>query len=278
MSRLALAVVAAAIVLRADEVAAPRTLDIAEARISGTVNGIPMPADYAFTPGSPITLSFRIIGFTHKERSVSLTYSVEVVDCEGIAFDPPTQGRIAGRVYREFTKPVVVSSLIPAAPRSGEGRFRVNVYDELAKVAYRTEFAFLVESEQPAISEEFAILQPRLFRTQNEMGSAAPDLTFGPGSAVWCRFHLSGFGRGQNNQYDLSYGLTLRDSSGRVLLQEKQAVADRRDSFYPRWMLTGTVSLHLEKTIRPGDYVIQLRALDRVGRQEASATVPLAVR
>ena len=278
MTRLALAGVAVAILLRADEVTAPRSLDLAESRISGTVGGIPLPEDYVFTPGSPVTLSFRIIGFAHKSRAVSLTYSVEAVDCEGIPFEAPTQGRITGKIYREFTKPVVVSTLIPPSPRAGEGRFRVSVQDELANVIYRTEFPFLVESEQPAITEEFAILSPRLFRSREDTNSAAREVAFGPGSSVWCRFYLSGFQRGQNNQYDLSYGLTLRDSTGRVLLDEKQALADRRESFYPRWMLNGTVSLQLEKTIRPGDYVIELRALDRQGKQDAAANVPLTVR
>ena len=69
----------------------------------------------------------------------------------------------------------------------------------------------------------------------------------------------------------------MRNKAGKVVFQEQQAVAESRESFYPRTHVPGVISVRLESNIQPGDYVLEIAAVDEIAKAKTWATVTLRV-
>jgi hypothetical protein len=54
-------------------------------------------------------------------------------------------------------------------------------------------------------------------------------------------------------------------------------VSDTKESFYPRWYLSGLVSVRLEPTIKAGTYTLTIAASDEIGSQQAKAEYTIRV-
>lgn len=100
---------------------------------------------------------------------------------------------------------------------------------------------------------------------------------FRAGDAIWGRFLLSGFRLDGTNRYDLSYGVAIRNSMGRVIFSEERAASESRESFYPKLHVPGVVSVVLERSVRRGGYVLVVTATDSIGKQQVKAEYPFRV-
>ena len=253
-------------------------LEIVNPAVSDFAGGAAVSYDREFTAGQRVHLSFGASGFKSLADTgkIFLEYTVEPVDCLGILFEKPLQGRLIGATRRTESRPLRVEFMIPQAPRSGEGKFRVTVQDRIGEQVARTEIPFLIASSLPEPAGYFEVTGFKYFSSEYS-DQPLDNPRFRPGDTAWGRFHLSGYGVVENNRYRLSYGVTLRDKASRVVFQEQQAVSESRESFYPRTHVPGVISVRLESTIRAGDYVLEIAAIDEIAKAKTWATFPLRV-
>ena len=264
--------------LLASAVLTAQGLEIVNATISAFAGGNAVPADREFLAGERVHLSFAAKGFKSiaDTGNIFLEYVVEPVDCHGVLFDKPLEGRTIVTTRRAESRPFRVEFSIPQAPRSGEGKFRVTVHDRVGEQVARTEVPFLVASDLADPSGEFEVTAFQYFSSEYS-DQPLTNPRFRAGETAWGRFYLSGYRTVESNRYRLSYGVTLREKSGRVVFQEQQAVSESKESFYPRTHVPGLISVRLESTIRPGDYVLEIAAADEIAKAKTVATVPLRV-
>jgi hypothetical protein len=72
--------------------------------------------------------------------------------------------------------------------------------------------------------------------------------------------------------------VALRDDKEKVLFAEPHAASEKDESFYPKMVVPGVMSLHLDPTIRPGPYFVVITAADAIGAQKTEASFPFIVR
>jgi hypothetical protein len=97
------------------------------------------------------------------------------------------------------------------------------------------------------------------------------------GQALWARFQMAGFKLGEKNRFDVTYGLEIRSAGGKPLYQKQEAASDSAEPFYPRRVLNGGVTLDITAGVTPGEYLLVVKAKDRVGGTEAEAYAPFRV-
>jgi hypothetical protein len=258
--------------LRAEDLAIVKTV------VSEFAGGPAVSQDHEFTTGQRVHFSFAVSGFPKKDGTASLLldYVVEPVDCLGVLFDRPVEGRLILTTRRSESRPIQGLFVIPLAPRAGEGKFRVTVHDRVSEQVARTEIPFNVASNLPEPGERFEVSGFQYFSSEySDKPLSSPK--FRPGETAWGRFQLSTYQTVENNRYRLSYGVTLRNKAGKVVFQEGQAVAESRESFYPRTHVPGVISVRLESNIQPGDYLLEIAAVDEIANARTSATFPLRV-
>ena len=252
-------------------------LAVVEAVISDIPGGIGVPEDHAFLPGQRVHISFRISGFKLvKEGNLFVEFTIEPVDCLGIAFDKPVSGRILTTASAASTRIIRSEVDVPASPWAGEASFRITLRDRVAETEAFASVPFLVRSDMPDPPESLAISG---FQTFDSEYSDTPltEAAFRPGATAWVRFFLAGFRTGENNRYKLSYGVTLKNKAGRIVFTEAQAVSESREAFYPKWYVPGLISVRLEPAIRPGDYTLTITAADDIGQQKVTGEFPIRV-
>lgn len=253
-------------------------LAITGAAVSDRAAGTPVPQERTFLAGERVYVSFRIAGFRAAGDSsrIFLEYSIEAMDSLGNAFEQAFEGRMITATRRTETPPIRYGFELPRAPWPGEGKFRITVRDRIAETTAREEIGFQIGSDLPDKGGAFAVTALRIFSSEYS-DQPVTDTAFRPGDSVWCRFVLSGYRMQVNHLYKVSYGVSLRDRSGRVIFSEPDAVSDTKESFYPRWYLPGLASVRLEPGIRPGVYKLSIAATDQIGNQNAAAETTIRV-
>jgi hypothetical protein len=270
--RLAVAVLVSLCGLTAQE------LIIVEPAVADFPGGLGVPDTKEFEAGQRVYVSFTVGGFRSvaETGNIFLEFLIEPVDSLGVAFDKPFEGRLITTTRRAESRPIRFDFVIPQAPLPGEGRFRITVHDRVGNQEARTEAPFLVASSLPPQTGGFEVTGFRFFSSEYSEEPIV-DPKFRPGETALGRFYLSGFSVAENNRYRLSYGVSLRNKAGRVIFTEQQAVAESRESFYPKTHVPGMISVRLESTIRPGDYLVEIAAADEAGNRKTTSTFPLRV-
>ena len=253
-------------------------LEIINATVSEFAGGAAVAPDREFMSGQRVHLSFAAAGFKSvaDTGNIFLEYVVEPVDCLGVLFDKPLTGRLITITRHTQTRPFRVEFTMPQAPRSGEGKFRITLTDRIGEQVARLEVPYLVGTNLPEPADQFEVTGFQYFSSEySDQPLVNPK--FRPGETAWGRFHLSTYGTEENNRYRLSYGVTLRNKAGRVVFQEQQAVSESRESYYPRTHVPGVISVRLESNIQPGDYVLEIAAVDEIAKAKTWSRFPFRV-
>lgn len=253
-------------------------LDIEEVAVSDYEGGLGLPASFEFTAGQKVYLSFRIAGMGQADAKAALRYEVNYVDCEGRQVIPTMAANLRRTMSGRPWNPVVRGAVeIPSAPRSGTHSFRIAVTDEVTKQTVYTSVPFEVRSDFEDPAETLSIVRFRFFRSDYSDTPLPVRPEFQRGNEIWGRFYLTGFRLNEKNEYNLQYGVSLRDTLGRIIFNEPAAASETKSFFYAKTHVPGVINVSLERSIKPGAYLLVISASDVIGNQKTAAEFPFRV-
>ncbi|MGH9629824.1 MAG: hypothetical protein ACRD7E_16025 [Bryobacteraceae bacterium] len=247
-------------------------LSIVNSHIHDYEDSPPVSGQYKFRAGEPVFVSFQIdhYGVTGDEQ-IHLTYQIRTVDPQKRSLAPPQAGEIKAQLApedKEWMPKVRYRVQIPPIPEPGEYTVTIDLDDKVAQTKTTRDLHFHVESKDVAASEGLAVLNFRFARTEEARDALPPGGAYRPGDTLWARFDITGYRFGEKNRYDVRYGVALKDAEGKVLFSEPKAAQASEESFYPKQHVPGSLSLKLDKNIRPGVYSVVLTVEDAVGGQK----------
>ncbi len=254
--------------------AAPKQLLIQHAALHQFEDGPDLAPDFRFAAGESVFLDFQIANYTRSEDDkVSLTWNAQVQDASGVPVIVPQFGKVMTELTPEDKKwEPKVRLEIPIPPHALSGTYKVSVLvtDDLAKTTATRDFTFQVRGHEIAGATALEIRNVAFYRTE-DAPKPLPVAAYGPGDTLWIRFDIEGFKLGEQNRYDVSYGVQVLRANGESMFSQPEAAAEHGQSFYPRRYVPAGLSLNLQKDIRPGQYTVLITAHDRVGEQTAES-------
>jgi len=251
-------------------------LEIVQPRIEQYENGPRIPADTVFSGGEAVYLSFRIGGLKatgEDEDHIHLTYTVGVFDSSGQSFATPKSGEIQTTLAEEDKKSKWMPKVrydfrLPQTPAPGTYSVKIHVKDENADgAATDAEVPFHVGGLQFDPAAGLGVYNFRFLRSERDADVVPPGGAYRAGESVWVKFDMAGHKFGEKNRFDVSYGVALKDSTGKTLYAKPDAAGRAAESEYPTRFVPGVFSLNLDKNIAPGTYSIVISVRDAVGNQ-----------
>lgn len=254
--------------------AAPqKPLSIQNVAVAQYEDGPPLPASSYYLAGETVFLSFQVAGYRktgEDEPKIRLSWRVEAKDPAGIPIVAPAAGKIEAALSQEdknwMPKAREAIQVPPFGP-TGTYHLAIVVKDELANAEVRAEREFQVHGQDVEPSPTLVLRKIHFYRTEQDKEPLALPV-YRPGDAVWIRFEIVGFKLGEQNRFEVAYGITVLRASGDVLFQQPEAAVERDHSFYPRHYVPAALSLNLTKDLAPGQYTVVLTVEDKVGGQK----------
>ncbi len=252
-------------------------LAIADARLQVYDDGPALRESESLGPGDGLWVSARFSGYSIRtdedkdKRFVHLSYRFEAVDPDGIPVVEPKTEKIDTDLAKEdksWMPKVRFNFPLPPLPDAGTYKVIVTLTDELNKTTVRRELPFRVKSQ--ATVEKSEKLVARNFRFQRREEDSAPlnPAVYRAGETVWARFDMTGYKLGDQNTFDVAYGLeVLRASDQKSMYAEPNAAREKDATFYRKRYLQGALSLNLNKDLAKGEYIVILRVRDEAGSQ-----------
>jgi hypothetical protein len=160
-------------------------------------------------------------------------------------------------------------ALPPQIP-PGVGKLKLVANDEYGKSTAEKEVEFRIQGKPLPKVAAFSLLDLGFYESDVAM-TPMSEAVYRPGSALWARFQMAGFKLGEKNRFDVTYGLEIRSPDGKVLYARPEAASDSAEPFYPRRVLNGGVTLDITAGVAPGEYVLAVKAKDKVGGVNAEA-------
>jgi hypothetical protein len=256
--------------------APPKPLTIQNVALSQYDDGPSLPASSYFVQGETIFFSFQISGYRptgEDDPRIKLSWRIETKDPDGLLIVEPQTGTIAAGLSSEDKNWMPkVRETIQMPPFAPPGTYHISmlVKDEVANAETRKEAEFQVHGLVVEPSPNLVLRNVHFYRGEEDkapLGVAA----YRPGDTVWLRFGIVGFKLGEQNRFEVGYGITVLRANGDVLFQQPEAAVERDQSYYPRRYVPAALSLNLTKDLRPGQYTVVLSADDKVGGQKAEA-------
>jgi hypothetical protein len=251
-------------------------LEIVQPRVEQYENGPRAPSDTVFSGGEAIYLSFRIGGLKatgEDDDHIHATYSVEVFDSSGQSFAKPKSGEIQTTLAEEDKKSKWMPKVrydfrLPETPVPGLYVVKIHVKDENAEsAAADVEVSFHVGGLQFDSAAGLAIHNFHFLRSERDADLVPEGGSYRAGESVWVKFDLAGYKFGEKNRFDVSYGVALKDDTGKILYSKPDAAQRTAESQYPTRFVPGVFSLELDKKRPPGMYSVVISVRDAIGNQ-----------
>lgn len=252
--------------------AAHARLAIVEAGVEASEDAPFASASYEFLPGDYLYFTFQIAGFSiqslnrNEVRKISLTYQVTPEDAHGTPLTEPVSDSIQDELSNEdknWTPKRRASFLLPSYVSSGEFHVHLVARDLVGKTEVARDYPFRIGgvSIEPSDSvnvQHFAFLRRESDREALEIPA------YSPGDTVFARFDMAGFKLASGNTYELEYGLSVIQPSGKPFLDAPRAAELKSTSFYPAQYLPGVIRINTPATSAKGEYVLTLVVRDLV--------------
>lgn len=226
--------------------------------------------NYQPAAGESFAFDFRIDGIAsiegEFEDTFKLRFHAELLDEAGKPFAKPIDGAASGAITPEDKKKEWKPKLsgefqLPPLLREQPATLQVTVEDLVAKskiIAKRT-----ITIEGPEIPSDAALSASNFrFLRSDADGEALAVAAYNQGDTVWGRFEIVGFAATPEGAVDLSYGLSVANSAGKVMYTQDVAAEEKKRFDYPPSYVPGIVSLQLQRNTPPGDYTIRLTVTD----------------
>ncbi len=259
--------------------AASSTLAVIDAGVAQADDAPFVPPSYEFLPGDYLYFTFQIGGYGIRSEQrgevhkISLTYDVAPEDAHGVPLTQASSGTVATDLSPEdknWQPKRRASFLIPSFVGAGEYRVRVHVKDLIAKSETSQDFAFRIGGVAIQPSASVTVENFHFFRSENDRQPL--DIpAFSPGDTVFVRFDLAGFKTGPQNQYHLSYGLTVLRPDGKPFLEKPNAAELQSSSFYPAQFLPCDMDLRTAHDSERGEYIVVLTVRDLVANTSSES-------
>lgn len=231
--------------------------------------------DYHFLPGDYIYVTFDMAGFTIKTnpdtmaRRISLAYTVTPEDMRGRPLASSSSGTIAVELAPEdkhWTPKRRASFLLPSDLAAGKFRIHIVVKDSFTNKETEQDLPFSVGGVVIQPSDSLTVENFHFFRKEGERKPL--DLpAYSAGASVYVRFDLVGFRTGPQNQYRLSYGITVLRPDGRVFLEQPKAAKIEDEDFYPAQFVPAGLHVNTSPKSALGQYTILLKVHDLIANQ-----------
>ena len=250
--------------------AAESSLAIVGASVQQSEDSPPVPSDYRFLPGDYLYFTFQISGFAIRSekrgelRRISLEYEATPEDANGVALTPPSSGVIETEITdqdKNWTPKRRTSFLIPSFIAAGEFRVHVRVKDRTANTETSLDTPFRVGGLEVRPTASLTVQNFVFFRGEEDREPLKLP-AYSPGDTVYVRFDMTGFKTGAQNQYHLSYGVTVLRPDGKTFIDEAKAAELLSDSFYPAQYVPGVLNLRTSPGAPHGEYLIVLTVQD----------------
>ena len=237
-----------------------------------------LAANHAFLPGETVFFSCRLTGYQaaiagDEQRSVKLSWKVEVTDPAGVPLVEEASGAIAEPLSTQdknwFPKFLHQFKIPPFAP-GGDYHIKVFARDEVAKTELTSQLDFRVRGHMVEPSATLAARNLRFVKDETD-GPPLDPVLYHPGQTLWARFDITGYKYGEKNRYSVEYGLAILRESGEQVFAQPAAAADSSEGFYPQRYVPGALSLNLAADVPEGSYTLVVTMADKVGGQTAEA-------
>ena len=250
----------------------PKPLAIQRITLSQFEDGPAIPGGYQFVPGETIFFSFHVSGYKpvgDEEPRVSLAYTIEAQDAAGVPIIEPASATVDTTLDSEdkqwMPKVRLTISLPPHAP-TGEYRIAMIVRDRVAQTQVTGETKFRVKGQAFEPSDKLVIRDFDFYRGEEDKKPIG-EAVYKAGDTLWARFYITGYQLGPKNAFEVGYGLAVLRPNGETMFRQEDAAVEKQDNFYPRRFLPATMSLNLDKDLKPGTYTLVVLANDKVGKQ-----------
>jgi hypothetical protein len=249
------------------------SLAIINAGVEQSEDAPSVAPDYRFLPGDYVYFTFQIAGFRVQSeerdeiRKISLSYEVTAQDAAGVPIAPAIPGIVKTELNPEdknWVPKCRVSFLIPSFVAAGLFRVHVFVKDLVADSETAKDYPFRIGGVTIRPTASVSVENFKFFRKPGDQ-NALQVPAYSPGDTVYAQFNMVGFKTGPQNQYHLSYGLTVFRPDGKIYINDPKAAELQESTFYPARYLPGVVELTTSSTAMHGQYVIVLTVHDLVG-------------
>lgn len=239
-------------------------------------DGPELGPNHAFLPGESVFFSCRLTGYQsavtgENQRSVKMSWTLEVTDPAGTPLVPGTKGEIAEPLLPQdknwYPKFLHHFNIPPFAP-GGVYHVKVTARDEIAKADLTSQLDFQVRGHAVEPSAVLVARNLRFVKDETD-GPALEPAVYHPGETMWARFDITGYKYGDKNRYSVEYGLAILRESGEQVFAQPAAASDSNESFYPQRYVPGAVSLNLQPDVPEGSYTLVITMEDKVGGQMA---------
>jgi hypothetical protein len=258
--------------------AQPKQLAIEQMALHQFEDGPVLPPTYEFVPGETVYFSCRIAGhhIDKKEKddqvvsqSVKLSWQFRTTDPSGVLLEKERTGRIEERVLpqdKNWIPKFLVSFVIPTVAPTDTYKIAVQIKDEFAATQTSGELRFRVHGHDVEPSDTLLARNFQFLRGENDQAPMRNPV-YHPGETLFARFDLTGFKFGDNNLFEVSYGLAVLSGDGVQMFAQPDAASETNRSFYPQRFVGGMLSLNLEPNLAKGSYILVITAGDKIGKQ-----------
>lgn len=233
-----------------------------------------IPSGYAYYGGELLYLSFKVSGFRPLKDQVEVRWQIIATDPDGLLLVPLMNGVVREELNvndKNWMPRVQQTIALPPQIPPGTGKLKLVANDEYGKATAETVVEFRITGKPLPKVDGFTLLDLAFYESDAAM-TPMSEAAYRPGSSLWARFQMAGFKLGEKNRFDVTYGLEIRNVEGKVLYARPEAASDSGEPFYPRRLLNGGVTLDITAGVLPGEYVLVVKAKDRVGGAEAESS------
>ena len=270
LMRLAIVLLAAVTVVMN---AADKKLTIEHMELAQSEDATRVPNDFRFLPGDVVFFSCQVAGYAKRAREddsvVDMEYQIDVRDAKGLLVIPIENGKVAGNITAEdkdWSPKIRHSLALPGLAETGEYQVSVKVKDNISKTETQAGMPLFVQGTAVAPSDTLTVRNFRFLRTEEDKDPLKTP-AYRPGDTVWARFEMTGYKLGEENRFDVEYGLKVLRPGGETTYEQAKAAEEKNQSFYPQRHTPGVLSLTLPKDLKGGQYTIVLSVRDNLGKQ-----------
>lgn len=246
--------------------------------------GPPLAAPITFDAGEQAFFRGRVAGMRlteveFKRYRIFLRYEIRAYDFRGNPLGEPTKDVINESIHvedKDWLPTIRHNVNIPPLAENGDYELRITVSDEASQRSGQFTQRFHVDGKQLPALDKISVINFGFYRAENEK-SPMPQGVYRPGNALWARFDLAGFQLGDGNHLDVSCDIQVRDATGKILMEQPDALQEDLFPSYPQRYVPGVFSLVVQPGTRAGNYSIVVIAKDRLKNTTEEYSFPFSV-